>query len=270
MEQKRLLFFGAHPDDCDILCGGTAIQWARAGHRVKFVSVTNGDTGHFRLSRAETAARRRKEAEASGRIGGFEYEVLNHCCGLECNLDNRYELVRIIRAFQPDVVISHRIWDYHPDHRATAQLVMDTAYIVMVPHYCEDTPIPGKSPVYAFSYDRFQDPRGHRTDAIVEFDSVLEQKLALLDCHASQYYEWLPWSDGFKDFDVSKLTPEEKKQWLLRWCERFRSPVEEARDKLRKIYGTERGNAIVYAETFEQSSYARCLPPDAFQRLMLP
>ena len=270
MKQKRLLFFGAHPDDCEILCGGTAIQWVRAGHVVKFVSVTNGDTGHFQLSRTETAARRRKEVEASKRIGGFEYEILNHDCGLECSLANRYELVRIIRSFCPDVVVSHRIWDYHPDHRATAQLVLDTAYIVMVPHYCEDTPIPAEKPVYAFSYDGFLEPQKHKTDAIVEFDSVLDWKLKLLDCHASQFYEWLPWADGFKDFDVSQLTPEEKKRWLLRWCECFRLPVNESRDKLREIYGEERGRKIVYAETFEQSCYARSVSRDEFQRLMLP
>ncbi len=267
---KRLLFFGAHPDDCDILCGGTAIQWTRAGHVVKFVSVTNGDTGHFRLSRVETAARRRLEAEAAGRVGGFEYQVLNHDCGLENTLANRYELVRIVREFQPDVVISHRLCDYHPDHRATAQLVLDTAYIVMVPHYCEDTPIPEKIPIYAFSFDRFQEPRPHRTDAIIEFDSVLEQKLMMLDCHSSQYYEWLPWADGYKDFDVTKLNPAEKKQWLLRWCERFKAPTESAREKLCSFYGEERGRKIIYAETFEQSPYSRQLPVEEFQKFMMP
>ena len=270
MSSKRLLFFGAHPDDCDILCGGTAIQWSAAGHQVKFVSVTNGDTGHQTLSRAETAVRRKAEAEAAGRIAGIEYQVLSHPCGLEASILNRYELMRIVREFQPDVVISHRLCDYHPDHRATAQLVMDTAYIVMVPHYCEETPIPEKCPVYAFSYDRFTEPRPHRMDAIVEFDSVLDKKLAMFHCHSSQYYEWLPWSDGFRDFDVARLSEEERRNWLLRWCERFKAPTEKARDLLCRIYGKEKGSKIVYGEVFEQSPYSRCLPVDEFQKLMLP
>lgn len=270
MSTKRLLFFGAHPDDCDILCGGTAIQWSKAGHKVKFVSVTNGDTGHQTLSRMETAVRRKAEAEAAGRIAGIEYQVLDHCCGLEASISNRYELMRIVREFRPDVVISHRLCDYHPDHRATAQLVLDTAYIVMVPHYCEETPIPEQTPVYAFSYDRFMEPRSHRTDAIVEFDSVLDRKLAMFHCHASQYYEWLPWSEGIRNFDVAKLSEEERRGWLLRWCERFKSPTEKAKEELCRIYGKERGSKIVYGEVFEQSPYSRTLPPDEFQKLMLP
>ncbi len=271
MSQKRLLFIGAHPDDSDTLCGGTAVKWIAAGHLVKFISTTNGDTGHFRLSRAETAARRKLEAEAAGRtIGLQEYQVLDHPCGLEATLENRKEMVRLIRNFAPDVVISHRLCDYHPDHRATAQLVQDTAYIVKVPHFCEDTPIPEILPIYAYSYDRFQDPRPHRPDATVEIDSVLEQKLDMMECHVSQYFEWLPWSDGQQDFQAEKMTRSERREWLLRWVKRFEIAAEDARDWLCLTYGQEKGQKIRYAEVFEQSPYSRTLSRQDFQQLMDP
>ncbi|NLZ64015.1 MAG: PIG-L family deacetylase [Lentisphaerae bacterium] len=269
MTQRRLLFIGAHPDDPDILCGGTACKWIAAGHVVKFISATNGDTGHYSLSRAETAARRKLEAEAAGRaIGLQEYQVLDHPCGLEPTLENRKEMVRLIRRFAPDVVISHRLCDYHPDHRATAQLVLDTAYIVKVPHFCEDTPIPDNLPIYAYSYDRFQDPRPHRPDAAVEIDSVLERKLDMMECHTSQYFEWLPWNDGYKDFSADKMSRAERREWLLRWVKRFEGAAEQAREWLCRAYGSERGRNIRYAETFEQSPYSRTLPRQEFQQLM--
>ena len=136
MSKKRIIYIGAHPDDADIMFGGTATKLCKAGHIVKFLSVTNGDTGHHSLSRAETAKRRKEEARCSAKVCGLlEYEVMDNNCGLEPSVANREKVLRVIRKFAPDLVVTHRLSDYHPDHRATAQLVLDTAYIVTVPHY---------------------------------------------------------------------------------------------------------------------------------------
>lgn len=270
-KQKRILYIGAHPDDADILCGGTAYKLSQAGHLVKFVSATNGDTGHQTLSRAETARIRYAETQVSAKRGGlYEYQVLPHNCGLVASVENRREITRIIRKFAPDVVISHRLCDYHPDHRATAQLVMDTAYVLMVPHFCEDTPTPEVAPVYAYSYDPFQEPRPLRPDAAIEIDSVLDQKLHIMDSHYSQFYEWLPWIDGDKDFDVSKLDEEGKKKHLLKWTEECCVEADNAREWLKEVYGAEKGAQIKYAETFEQSVYSRKVSRREFQALLEP
>ncbi len=270
MEQRRILFIGAHPDDADILCGATAIKLCRAGHVVKFVSVTNGDTGHHILSRKETAETRYKEAqEAAKFIGLSEYQILDHDCGIEPTIELRREVCRIIRAFSPDVVISHRLCDYHPDHRATAQLVQDCTFVCMVPHFCEDTPIPEKSPIFAFSFDRFKEPRPHRPDAAIEIDSVLKVKLDAHKFHRSQFFEWLPWSSGDKNFDVSGLSEEEINKHLLKWEARFTADNNEGvRERLVEAYGEEKGRGIVYAETFEQSPYARTVSLDEFQAIL--
>ena len=94
MEQKRIMFIGAHPDDADILCGGTALKLAGAGHVVKFVSVTNGDTGHHILPREETARIRKGEAKASAAYAGlYEYEVMDNPCGIEASVENRRKVL---------------------------------------------------------------------------------------------------------------------------------------------------------------------------------
>ena len=269
---KRFMFFGAHPDDADLLFGGTAIKLARAGHAVKLVATCNGDCGHHRMRRAELAARRYLETQASAAVAGIaEYQVLdNHDCEIECTLENRKEIIRIIRRFEPDVVISHRPVAYHADHRNTAQLVMDSAYLVGVPRFCEDTAIPSQAPVFAYSYDRFVDPRPIRPDAAVEIDSVLETKLAMLDCHVSQFYEWLPFDKGYKDFNHLAMTVEQKREWLLtNWGARFQASADLGRDTLVKTYG-DKGKAVTYAEVFEFSPYGRALPPDDFRLLFEP
>ena len=65
MAQYRFLIFGAHPDDCDLLFGASAIQLCKAGHIVKFVSACNGDCGHQSMDPVALAARRYNETQAS-------------------------------------------------------------------------------------------------------------------------------------------------------------------------------------------------------------
>ena len=75
MKQIRAMFIGAHPDDCDIRCGGLALKYARAGHKVKFLSLCNGNGGHQTLSPDALAKRRRGESLAVASFAGLEYDV---------------------------------------------------------------------------------------------------------------------------------------------------------------------------------------------------
>lgn len=258
--EKRFLVIGAHPDDADLMFGGTALTLTAAGHGVKFVSCCNGDCGHFSMNPEGLVERRYKETQASAKIAGVEeYQVLdNSDCCLEASLANRKQIVKIIREFKPDVVISHRVYDYMADHRATAQLVQDASYLVTVPLYCPDVPIPEVDPVFAYSWDHFQNPVPFRADATVIIDDVLNLKLAMVDCHKSQFYEWLPWNMGYRDFNVNNMTESEKRQWLLdNWI---------CRDAKQAELYLGKGEAR-YVESFEQSEYGRQLPPEAFSTL---
>src|SRR5215208_716234 len=86
----RIIVFGAHPDDAELKAGGTAAKWAKLGHEVKMVSVTNGDIGHWREAGGPLAKRRTAEAKAADKVLGVTSQVLDiHDGELEPNLENR-------------------------------------------------------------------------------------------------------------------------------------------------------------------------------------
>src|SRR5947208_5868331 len=155
----RIIVFGAHPDDCELEAGGTAAKWAKLGHKVKFVSVTNGDIGHHEMAGATLAKRRAAEVKKCAQILGIESEVLDiHDGELLPTLENRRIITRLIREWKADVVMSHRPNDYHPDHRNVGLLVQDAGYMVTVPFFCPDTPYLTRNPVFLFFEDRFTRP----------------------------------------------------------------------------------------------------------------
>lgn len=256
MTSLRILAFGAHPDDCDIKIGGLAIQYARLGHTVKFVSVTNGDTGHHEMGGGPLARRQWQEAQRAGQIAGVGYEILDiHNGQLMPTLENRWWLVRIIREFKPDLVVTHRPNDYHPDHRYTAQLVHDAAYTVTIPNVQALTPHLRANPVIAYMSDPFRRPYPFTPDIVVGIDHVVEKKLDVLDCFESQMYEWMPYNLE-AEHRVQLDTPERRRAWLNElWLPSFAEIADRYRDLLKKLYGPERGAQIRYAEALEVCEY---------------
>src|SRR6202022_2376534 len=131
--------FGAQFDDCELKAGGVAILWAAKGHHVKFVSVTNGDIGHWREAGGPLARRRKAEVERAARLLGFATQALEiHEGELLPRFENPRTITRLIREWKADVVMTHRPNDYHPDHRYPGVLVQDSAFMVGVPHFCPD------------------------------------------------------------------------------------------------------------------------------------
>jgi LmbE family N-acetylglucosaminyl deacetylase len=262
----RIIAFGAHPDDCDLRASGTAALFAKMGHAVKFVSVTNGDAGHQSMSGAVLAKRREAEAKESARRLGIEYEVLNNHDGeLLPTLEVRKEIIRQIRRWNADVVLAPRPNDYHPDHRYTGVLVQDAAYMVVVPAVTPEVPALRKNPVFLYYEDNFQRPNPFRPDIAVNIDEVIDKKTDALDSHVSQFYEWLPWVDG-KLSEVPK-DPVERKAWLKRT--RNHPPNAAVREALIKWYGPEKGNAAKYYEAFEICEYG-ARPDEARIRELFP
>ncbi len=262
----RIMAIGAHPDDCDVKVGGAAILWSRAGHFVKFVSATNGDTGHHRMGGGPLARRRRDEAAAAAAVAGIEYEVLDiHNGQLEPTLANRWKIVRIIREFAPDLVITHRPNDYHPDHRYTSQIVQDSAYTVTIPNVMALTPHLEKNPVFAYMSDDFSKPCRFEPDVAVAIDSVLDDKIRMLDCHKSQFYEWLPYNAGISDVPAD---PSERMKWLADWrAPRFAKVANDCRELLRQLYGGSPGAKARHAEAFEICEYGTQPEADDLARL---
>jgi LmbE family N-acetylglucosaminyl deacetylase len=261
----RVIAFGAHPDDCDGKAGGLAAKYAALGHHVKFVSVTNGDAGHQSEGGGALAMRRRKEAQEAGRRIGIEYEILdNHDGELAPSLEVRRQIIRKIREWKADVVFSPRPNDYHPDHRYTAVLVQDAAYMVVVPNICPDTPALRRNPVFFYFQDGFERPNPFRPDVAVSIDDVAEKKLLMRDAHTSQMYEWLPWVAG--NLDQVPKDPGARLDWLRK--QRSGGLSATLRQSLRKWYGAP-ADSIRAAEAFELCEYGR-RPSDAEIRKLFP
>lgn len=255
----NIVCFGAHPDDGEVYAGGTLIKWSQAGHRALLVSMTNGDIGHHELSGGALANRRRLEAQRSAAIGGFEERVLDiHDGELMPTMELRRTVVRIIREWRADLVITHRPYDYHPDHRYAAMAVQDAAYMVTVPHFCPDTPALEANPVFLYMMDEFTRPIPFRPDVAVSVDDVMDTKWAMLDAMDSQFYEWLPWI--MRSATPPPADAAERLDWLkAEWAPYLEKPAqsEPARAALRTAYG-DAGDDVTYAELFELCEYGRC------------
>mgnify|MGYP006288922759 CR=1 FL=1 len=253
-DKVNVVVIGAHPDDCDIDAGGTAIKFAEAGHNVLFVSLTNGDAGHHEKGGGALAKIRMAEAKEAGKRFGVEYVVLNNHDGeLMPTLQNRLDVIRLIREWNADVVIGPRPYDYHPDHRNTAIILQDAAYMVIVPNIVPDTPPLKRNPVFLYAEDRFQKPYPFQPDIAIDISDVFEQKIYGMAAHESQFFEWLPWTSG----KLNEVPESEKKR--LEWLAAWRNP--NIKDKTRKVlarwYGNEKAVTIKAAEAFEVCEYGR-------------
>lgn len=267
-ERLRVLVIGAHPDDCEIGAGGLAALYLKNGHAVKFVSMTNGEKGHHLLSKAELAKVRKKETESVNRLMGIEYEVFDNADGeLEASMANRLKLIKVIREWDADIVITHRPNTYHPDHRYTSILVSDASFLIRVPHIVPEIPPMLKTPVFLYMSDAFKKPNEFVPDVAIDITEVLYEKVEMLHQHYSQFYQWLPWLNG-KLEEIPKSEPD-KKKWLQKWrVPPFNStnPIIEA--AISNVYGDyKKADQIQYIELYELCEYGRRIEKDEMGRL---
>ena len=251
----KVICIGAHPDDCEIGFGGVAHKLVSLGHRIKFVSVTNGAAGHYAYSPSKMTQVRRLEAEESARqLGITATEVLtNQDAALQPTLQVRWEIVRQIRGWEADMVVTHRPWDYHPDHRYTSQVVQDSSYLVQVPAVCPETPPLRSNPIFLYLEDSFHQPLPFTADVAVDIDDVWDIKIRALEAHFSQFYDWLPWIDG-EEGDVPQ-DPAARRCWLSSKWTRPIAPSTQARLSMR--YGADRAARVRHAEAFQLCEYGR-------------
>jgi LmbE family N-acetylglucosaminyl deacetylase len=264
----RIICFGAHPDDCELQASGVGAMWAAQGHHVKFVSVTNGDIGHWREAGGPLARRRKAEVENAAKILGTTVEVLdNHDGELTPTLENRRTLIRLIREWKADLVLGPRTNDYHPDHRNTGQLVADAAYMVTVPFICPDTPPLKRNPVFMYFEDRFQKPYPFHPDIVVSIDPVMDKKLDALAAIESQFLE------GGANGDESLIpqTPQQRDKRVADvrngMANRNRATAYRFRAELATWYPADTAQKMKYAEAFEICEYGRQPSKDELKKL---
>ncbi|MFT5526239.1 MAG: LmbE family N-acetylglucosaminyl deacetylase [Pirellulaceae bacterium] len=259
-KKLRIICFGAHPDDAEYKSGGTAALWAKQGHHVKLVSVTNGDIGHWAMSGGALAKRRTAESAKVAKRLGVTSQVLDiHDGELLPTLENRRTITRLIRDWDADIVIAHRPWDYHPDHRYVGVLVQDAAFMVTVPFFCPDTPPLKKNPVFLYSSDGFKKPYPFNADIAIAIDDVFELKVDALMALESQTFEGGALGSAEKMASVPPASqPELRREWLReKWVRRAGSEANRFRETLVKWYGVEKAKNVKFAEAFEICEYGR-------------
>jgi LmbE family N-acetylglucosaminyl deacetylase len=255
----RIIAFGAHPDDAEFQMGGSAIKWAKLGHHVKLVSVTNGDIGHWNMAGGPLAIRRTEEVQEAARRMGTTVEVLDiHDGELMPTLENRRTIARLIREWNADLVLAHRPNDYHPDHRYTGILVQDAAFMVAVPFFVPDTKPLTKNPVFMYYPDRFKKPYAFEADIAISLDDVFDEKVNAVDALVSQVYEG--GALGSEETLIQRKVgdPVARKEILRQsWSRRNGRIADLYRDTLIEWYGQEAGKAVKHAEAYQVCEYGR-------------
>ena len=263
----RVIAFGAHPDDAELKASGVAALWAAAGAKVKFVSMTNGDVGHFATAGGPLARRRKAEVAECARILGIENEVVDiHDGELTPSLEHRKTMARLIREWQADIVMGHRPYDYHPDHRYTGVLMDDSAVVVVAPFFVPDTPPTPRNPVFMYYSDGFQDPKPFTPTIVVGIDAVADKKWACVSAMPSQFGDEDSWQ-GRTLANVPK-GDRERAAYLLDIVKKRNIAIADLyRERLVALYGPERGQKVQYAEAFQLGQYGRQAPLDELKRM---
>lgn len=264
MEEKtmRVLSIGAHPDDADTSAGGLLEKLHRKGWEVRLLSITDGSAGTYRVEQSgkPLARRRKREAALSGKLFGGQYDVMDYLDGrLQVTLDAREELIRYIRRFSPDLIITNRLNDYHADHRATAQLVQDASFLLTVPAICANAPYMKHMPVVLYWHDAFQKPYPIKPDVVVPIDDTFDALVNAACCHESQYFDWMYWPDQTEKIDWPRAQQvEDLKARYQRLFSGFRREYDL---QVRERFG-KNADGIHYVEVYEVSEYGAELTPE--------
>lgn len=263
----RIIAFGAHPDDAELKAAGVAALWAAQGHKVKFVAMTNGDIGHFGQAGGPLAQRRYAEVQECARILGITTDVLDiHDGELEPTLENRRKVARLIRDWQADIVMGHRPYDYHPDHRYTGVLMDDAAVLVVAPFFVPDTKPTERNPLFFYYSDGFEYPAKFVPTIVVDIDSVADKKWQCISAMPSQFGDRDSWQARTRP-DVPDSDTERPAYLLKLAQQRTAAVANQYRDHLIKLYGEERGRKVQYAEAFMLGQYGRQASFDEIKKL---
>lgn len=251
----RVMFVVAHPDDAEILCGGTIAKLAKAGATVNIVSVTDGRRGHQWRNMREMVKVRYDEAQDAGKALGVDEYIVGPVpdCELVPTPENRAWLTDRVRRFAPHIIVTHRTCDYHTDHRACGQLVQDMVYLLGVPLWCTRTPVPAVLPTVFYMADWFTVPRPFRADIFCDCTDTHELFIDGLMAHPSQMFEWLCPQGDWHDQVPPESDVAGRRALIARHFDNPGGIARQYRGEIAKAYG----KVLPYAEAFEIGEYGR-------------
>ncbi len=197
----RVLGIGAHPDDLEILCGGTLAKYAQRGDQVFMCHVTQGEKGHFHIPSDELARTRAQEAREAAAVIGAEAIGLGLKDGeVEDNIETQRRIIDVIRQTRPDVIITHAPEDrYLSDYASVGKLVIDASFHASVPYVQTEHPYHDKiPPIY---YMETIVGVGFVPTLYVDITDTFEAKKEMLARHRSQLV-WLKEHDNVDELEI--------------------------------------------------------------------
>ncbi len=197
----HILCIHAHPDDAEILAGGTLALLSELGHSIAIVTMTPGDCGSADRSADDISHIRRREAADAAVLIGATYRCAEFRDMAIFNTDDaRRRVTEIIRSARPDLVITASPVDYHCDHEATSVLVRDACFAASAPNYRTNSNDPAAA-LAAMPHLYFVDAVASTAEPefVVDVTSAMDVKKRMLATHASQR-EWLRRQHGIDDY----------------------------------------------------------------------
>lgn len=176
-----LLAIFAHPDDAELLCGGSLALSVDLGHRVGILDLTRGEMG----SRGTPEIRAEEATRAAGVLGVQLREQAGFPDGrLEDSHETRRRLAGLLRRLRPRIVVTHWETSRHPDHRAAASLVTAASFLAGLQNLpCDGLPFRPHKVVYATGFREDAPPPSF----VIDVTTTLERKLEAVACYTSQF-----------------------------------------------------------------------------------
>jgi LmbE family N-acetylglucosaminyl deacetylase len=231
----RVLAVGAHPDDLEILCGGTLARYVEEGHQVVMCVATKGDRGSYEHTMAEIAEIRGREARRAAEICGAEFVSLG-LSDTEVNAadaDQKRLVVDLVREARPDVIITHWPQDYMADHNELSRLVFECSFHASVPLL--ESGKPAHDSVPPIYYMDTVGGLGFVPTEYVDVSDVIDTKAAMLAAHDSQL-TWLRDHDGVDIVEEMKTASRYRgQQCRVRYAEGFRPCLTWLRGTTRRL-----------------------------------
>jgi len=182
-----LLAIGVHPDDVELGCSGTLINELKRGKKVAIVDLTQGELG----TRGNIESRYQEAANAAKIMGVKSRENLKMRDGFFKNdEEHQLQLIKVIRKYQPDIVIGNILYDRHPDHGRAGHLISDACFLsglVKIQTNDENGDVQPKwrpSYILQFLQDRYQEP-----DVIIDITDAFEQRMEAIKAYTTQFYD---------------------------------------------------------------------------------
>ena len=181
----NILAIGAHPDDIEESCGGTLAKYAKLGHKVFTATTTNGNIGSATLPMDEIAKIRKEEARKAAAVIGAEYVCLDYDDEMFYETKEvRLAFINLVRYCKADVIFTHSLHDYNPDHMLTSKIINDIAVMIPIAHLkTEEEPYDVIPSIWMWEPVAGM---GFQPTDYVDITDFYETKMKMLNCMESQ------------------------------------------------------------------------------------